>query len=83
MEWPRPSRAIRTLLRAVGGGSVLWVVFILVRLVFPAGMGFGDVKIAGLLGIYLAFAGWGPLVVGGPAGFVAAGFFGVAIVSAR
>src|SRR5690606_7203470 len=47
----------------VGGGALFLFYFILV-LAYPQGMGFGDVKLAALVGLYLAYLGWGPLIVG-------------------
>lgn len=49
------SGAWGALLRAAICGAVLWVLFTVIVLIYPAGMGFGDVKLAGLLGLG---AGW-------------------------
>jgi leader peptidase (prepilin peptidase)/N-methyltransferase len=46
------------ILGMLGGGAVLWLGFELLHLVNRRGLGFGDVKLAGLLGLYLGFAGW-------------------------
>ena len=53
---------------AAGGGAFL--LFLLVKAVYPAGMGAGDVKLAGLLGLLvgypnIAVALWTAVVVGG------------------
>ena len=37
---------------------------------FTPGMGFGDVRLAGLIGVALGYVGWTALLVGGYAGFV-------------
>ncbi|WP_370514099.1 A24 family peptidase [Cellulomonas sp. JZ18] len=61
------------LLRAVVGGAALWTSYFLLVLVYPRGMGFGDVKLAGVLGMYLGWVGWGALLVGAFAAFVCGG----------
>jgi leader peptidase (prepilin peptidase)/N-methyltransferase len=44
-------------------------------------MGWGDVKLAGLLGACLGYAGWPALVVGGAAAFVLGGVVGVVLLA--
>jgi leader peptidase (prepilin peptidase)/N-methyltransferase len=46
-------------------------------------MGFGDVKLAGLLGLYLGWLGWSPVWIGTLAGFLLGGLAGVALLVAR
>lgn len=55
----------------VCGGSffVLWFVH-------PRGLGYGDVRLAGVLGIALGYLGWGELLVGLYAGFLLGGVGG-------
>lgn len=58
------------LLRAVLGAAVLFAVFLLLALISPRGLGMGDVKLAGLVGLHLGWLGWGAVVLGAAAGFV-------------
>ena len=70
------------LLRAVIGGAALWAVYFLLMIVKQGGMGFGDVKLAGVLGAGMAWLGWGALVVGGFAAFLLGGLYGIALIVA-
>ncbi|MCP2637172.1 prepilin peptidase [Microbacterium sp. HD4P20] len=71
------------LLRAAIGAAILYAFYFILRLVRPAGMGGGDVKLAGVVGLVLAWLGWGPLIVGAFAAFVLGGVFGIALLLAR
>ena len=62
------------------GGLALWAFYRLLKLVYGRGMGWGDVKLSGVLGMYLGFLGWGPLVVGGFLGFLLGGLGGVVLL---
>ncbi len=68
------------LLRAVLGAAALWAFYFVLVLIYPRGMGLGDVKLAGVLGIYLGWLGWGPLVIGGFLGFLLGGVVGGALM---
>ncbi|MHA7142009.1 A24 family peptidase [Arthrobacter sp. Bz4] len=76
------SDAGRTL-TMVGGAAVLWLAYFLLRVVYPAGMGFGDVKLAGWLGLYLGFVGWGQLLWGTFAAFGLGALWGLVLILSR
>jgi leader peptidase (prepilin peptidase)/N-methyltransferase len=62
--------------RAGWGFVVAGVLFFILWFVHPRGMGFGDVRLSGILGIALGYLGWGPLLVGVYAGFLLGGVGG-------
>jgi leader peptidase (prepilin peptidase)/N-methyltransferase len=75
-DWP-------ALLRAALGGVAMFAFYLVLALAAPRGMGLGDVKLAGVLGMHLAYVGWGALVVGLFAAFLLGGVFGGILVLLR
>lgn len=71
------------LVRAVAGGAALFAFYLALVLAYPRGMGFGDVKLAALLGLYLGWTGWDALVVGAVAAFLLGGVFSAVLVLLR
>ena len=69
------------LLRAGLAAAVLFAVFLVLALISPRGLGMGDVKLAGLVGLYLGWIGWDAVVVGAAAGFVIQALLAVALLA--
>lgn len=70
------------LLRAVAGMAAAYLGYFLLLMMYPRGIGFGDVKLAGLLGLYLGWLSWSALAIGLFAGFMFGGVFGIALMAA-
>ncbi|PZF57361.1 prepilin peptidase [Curtobacterium sp. MCSS17_008] len=70
------------LLRGVIGSVALGGAYLVLALAVPGGMGLGDVKLAVVLGLVLAYLGWGPLAVGAFGAFVVGGTVAIALVVA-
>jgi leader peptidase (prepilin peptidase) / N-methyltransferase len=70
-------------LRVVAGAAILWLFYFMLRFAYPPGMGFGDVKLAGVLGMYLGYLGWGHLFAGTFLAFLLGGLWSIALLAAR
>jgi leader peptidase (prepilin peptidase) / N-methyltransferase len=66
------------LLRAALAAATLLGFYLLLVLAYPTGMGWGDVKLAGVLGAALGYLSWQSLLIGAFAGFFLGAAFGVA-----
>lgn len=69
--------------RAVLGGGAGMLTLGALHLASPRSMGFGDVKLAFVLGLALGWLGWGELVLGLFCGFLAGAMVGVALIALR
>lgn len=69
------------LLRALAGAAILCVIYLILALISPAGLGMGDVKLAAPVGLYLGYLGWNQLLYGGLLGFILNGVVTVLVVA--
>lgn len=72
-----------SLLRAVLGAAVLFALYLVLALISPAGMGMGDVKLAGVLGLFLGFLSWRALILATMGGFILAALVGAVLLVVR
>lgn len=69
-----------SLVRAGVGWAVVGGLYFLLWFLYPKGIGYGDVRLAGLLGLGLGYLGWSQLVTGLYAGFLLGGIGGAALL---
>ncbi len=70
-----------SLVRAGAGSAALFVFYAILHLVRRAGMGGGDVKLAAVLGAYLAWCGWAAFLAGSFAAFFLGGAYCVILLA--
>lgn len=75
----RPELLVSSLVGSVGS----FAFYLALALISPRGMGMGDVKLAGVLGLYLGALGWAQLVVGVTSAFAIGAIAGVVVLIAR
>jgi leader peptidase (prepilin peptidase)/N-methyltransferase len=69
------------LARAGIGGAVLFGLYFALAFAYPSGMGFGDVKLSGILGGVLGFLSWTTLAVGAFGGFLLGAVVGLVVLA--
>jgi leader peptidase (prepilin peptidase)/N-methyltransferase len=68
---------------ALIGLAAAWLLFLIQALIYPAGIGWGDVKLSGVLGLYLGWLGVTALVAGLFLGYVLAAVVGLVLLATR
>ncbi|HVT65156.1 MAG TPA: prepilin peptidase [Mycobacteriales bacterium] len=66
--------------RALIGMAAMFSFYAALWFVYPAGMGLGDVKLSGVLGLYLGWLSWRALVVGAASAFLVGAVVSVVIL---
>ena len=69
--------------RGLIGMAALWTIYFALNIAYPNGVGLSDVKIAGMLGLYLGYVGWGAVLVGAFGGIVLSGCVGLLAAGVR
>ncbi|MGN6723484.1 MAG: prepilin peptidase [Marmoricola sp.] len=69
------------LLRALEGAAALFAFYYLIAVIAKGAMGFGDVKLAGVLGGAMAYLSWGTLLTGAFLAFILGSFVGVLLMA--
>ncbi len=69
--------------RALIGASLAWLGLLIIHLISPSGMGFGDVRLSFLLGLFLGWLSYSHVLSGLFLGFVLGALVGVVLVGLR
>jgi len=69
--------------RMAAGAGILFAFYFVLAMISTRGMGMGDVKLAGVLGLFLGSLGWGQLAVGAGVAFVLGGLFSIILLITR
>ncbi len=78
------SHDLGALVRAVLAGTALFTVFFVLLLIAPSGgMGFGDVKLAGLLGLLLGWLSWRHVTIAALGTFILGGIVAVGLLMTK
>lgn len=72
----------RHLLGALAGLGIALALFLVQAIIYPAGLGWGDVKLAGILGLYLGWLGLAEVAAGLFLGYLLAAVAGLALIAA-
>lgn len=71
------------LVRALVSAALAWLALLVIHLISPGGMGFGDVRLSFVLGLFLGWLGYGHVLVGLFLGFLLGAVVGVGLVALR
>jgi leader peptidase (prepilin peptidase)/N-methyltransferase len=73
----------RPMLNALVAMTALYALYFVMAFISPASLGFGDVKLSGLIGLVLGWLGLGTALLGLLAGFVAGGVIAIVMLVAQ
>lgn len=66
--------------RAAGGAAASFAVFNIIHFISPGGMGYGDVRLSGLIGLHLGYLSWGRIYAGFLLGFLLGAVVGLLLM---
>lgn len=69
--------------RAALAGLAMFAFYLVLRVIYPAGMGWGDIKLAPIIGAQLGFFGWIPAVRGLIAAYLIIGPVAIILLATR